>query len=78
MNKQVTCREREILSLLAFSNQRIALKLGISKRTVDTHIKNLCEKYESLNRTELLVKSLIQGCISVEDLILELTEEKEQ
>ena len=78
MNKTITRREKEILSLLAFTNKKIALKLGLSKRTVDTYINNLFRKFDSFNKTELLVKSLIQGCISVEELILEQPEEKEQ
>lgn len=70
MNKTITRREKEILSLLAFTNREIALKLGLSKRTVDTYINNLFRKFDSFNRNELLIKSLIQDVLRKEDLII--------
>lgn len=52
----LTEREVEILKLIAkeFTNQQIADKLHISKRTVDTHRTNLLQKTNSKNTAGLV------------------------
>jgi NarL family two-component system response regulator LiaR len=51
-----TRREREILILLKqnYGNQRIALKLGLSQRTVENHISHIYLKTGCLTRQELM------------------------
>ena len=48
-------REREVLALMAegMSNQQIATHLGISDKTVKTHVSNVLGKLGLTNRTEL-------------------------
>lgn len=53
----ITQREKEIIRHIAegFTNQQIADKLFISRRTVDTHRKNILHKLQ-LNNTAALIK----------------------
>ena len=53
-------REMEILILICqgMSNQEIAYKLFISKRTVDKHRANILEKSESKNTAQLVVYAI--------------------
>ena len=51
-------REEEVITLLlqGKSNKEIALLLGISKRTVDFHLKNIYAKLHVNSRVELILK----------------------
>jgi len=53
---KVTPRERDVLTLLADGNnqQEIALALGISPKTVATHIQNLLGKFGAHSRAQLV------------------------
>ncbi|MBN2613706.1 MAG: response regulator transcription factor [Bacteroidales bacterium] len=64
---QITKREMEILQLVAqgLSNQEIADKLFISKRTVDGHKNNLIVKTGSKNIVDLLVYSIKNGLVKI-------------
>lgn len=61
----LTSREKEILKLVLeeFSNQEIADKLDISKRTVEAHKRNLLEKTGSKNLAGLVRYGLEHGII---------------
>lgn len=50
-------REREVLSLIAsgLSNQEIAAKLYLSKRTVDKHRENILTKTQAKNTADLIM-----------------------
>jgi len=52
----LTQREKEILKLLAleYTNEKIAVALTISYRTVETHRKNIMQKTKSHNLAGLL------------------------
>jgi two-component system nitrate/nitrite response regulator NarL len=52
--RQLSLREREILSCLADgnSNKAIARQLGITEATVKVHMKNLLRKIDAVNRTQ--------------------------
>lgn len=64
-----TPSEREVqrLGLLAAggSNGEIALKLGISVRTVESHLRRLFARYGVLSRTELAIFAVLEGWIPV-------------
>ena len=64
---KLTKRELEVLGLVAegLSNQEIADKLFISKRTVDGHKANLIQKTGSKNIVDLLIYSLRKGLIKI-------------
>ena len=57
----LSAREMEIIELVAdgLTNQEIAERLTISKRTVDNHVSNMFTKTGSKNRVALLNMSLI-------------------
>ena len=66
-NKRITNREVEIIRLLSdgFSNQKIAGKLGISHRTVDTHRTNIMQKAKVKNVAELVKYAIINKLIHI-------------
>ena len=65
----ITERELEVLKLAArgLSNRDIALQLGISVRTVQTHLSNVFNKMGVGSRTEAVMLGLRQGIITLED-----------
>lgn len=58
-------RELEIIELVAIglTNQEIAQRLTISKRTVDNHVSNIFTKTGAKNRVALLNWAMDQGKI---------------
>jgi DNA-binding NarL/FixJ family response regulator len=56
--ENLTPRELEILELLAHGDlcKEIADKLGLSLRTVHTHLKNIYEKLHVRSRTQAVLK----------------------
>ncbi|MEB3271636.1 MAG: LuxR C-terminal-related transcriptional regulator [Synechococcus sp.] len=58
-------REQEIIELVAvgLTNQEIALRLVISKRTVDNHVSNIFTKTGAKNRVALLNWAMDHGKI---------------
>ena len=63
-------REMEILELVAtgLTNQEIAERLEISKRTVDNHISNILTKTKTDNRVELVRWALQWGKVCLNDV----------
>jgi len=63
-------RELEILNLAAkgLSNKAIASELGISERTVQTHMVNIFRKLEVGSRTEAVIHALREGWVTLDDL----------
>ncbi len=61
----LSTREMEIIGLVAdgLTNQEIAQKLTISKRTVDNHVSNMFTKTGSKNRVALLNWAMDHGKI---------------
>ena len=61
----LSAREMEIIGLVAdgLTNQEIAEKLTISKRTVDNHVSNMFTKTGSKNRVTLLNWAMDHGKI---------------
>lgn len=63
-------RELQIIDLVAagLTNQEIAAKLEISKRTVDNHISNILTKTETGNRVALVRWALHWGKVCLNDV----------
>jgi DNA-binding NarL/FixJ family response regulator len=56
-------REREVLQLVVdgASNDEIGSRLGISSRTVESHLRRLFERHGVASRTELAARALREG-----------------
>ena len=65
MNASLSARELESIELVAegLTNQEIAERLTISKRTVDNHVSNVFTKTGSKNRVALLNWAMDHGKI---------------
>nr|WP_263971812.1 response regulator transcription factor [Leptolyngbya ohadii] len=63
-------RELQIVELVAagLTNQEIAEKLDISKRTVDNHISNILTKTETGNRVALVRWALQWGKVCIDEV----------
>jgi DNA-binding CsgD family transcriptional regulator len=68
--KDVTNREKQVLRLVCydFDDDQIVDNIKRSRRTVDTHIRNLYKKLDVKNRVNLLRKALILGLVKIKDL----------
>ena len=66
----LSSRELQIIDLVAagLSNQAIAQKLEISKRTVDNHISNILTKTLTENRVALVRWALKWGKVCLNDV----------
>lgn len=64
---KITKREQEILALIfeEYTNPEIANLLGISRRTVDTHRKNLLRKLNVRNTAGLIRYALKSGFVEI-------------
>jgi len=62
----LTRREREVLELIARgrSNKRIALELGISEKTVKTHVGHLLAKLGVSDRTQAALLAVQHGLVA--------------
>ncbi len=63
-------RELEIVSLIAdgLTNQQIADRLEIKKRTVDNHISNILSKTRTDNRVSLVRWALVWGKVCLDNV----------
>jgi DNA-binding NarL/FixJ family response regulator len=63
---QLTGREREVLALIAQgrANKRIALELGISEKTVKTHVGHVLAKLGVTDRTQAAVLAVQEGLVT--------------
>jgi DNA-binding NarL/FixJ family response regulator len=59
----LSAREREVLRLVVdgASNDEIGGRLGISSRTVESHLRRLFERLGVASRTELAARALREG-----------------
>ncbi len=63
---RLTRREHEVLELIARgqSNKRIAFALGISEKTVKTHVGHLLAKLDVTDRTQAALLAVREGLVS--------------
>lgn len=63
-------RELEILKMAArgMSNQDIATRLYLSRRTIQSHLANIFRKMEVGSRTEAVLQALRKGWLGLDDL----------
>ena len=63
--ERLTRRERDVLELIARgrSNKRIALELGISEKTVKTHVGHLLAKLGVSDRTQAALLAVEEGLV---------------
>jgi DNA-binding CsgD family transcriptional regulator len=61
-------RQRQIVSLIAqdFCDKEIARKLGMSARTVDSHLQRLYVRYGIHSRAALVAKCLIEDPVGLQ------------
>ena len=66
--RQPSARELEALRLLArgATNDEIAVGLGISIKTVESHLRRLFGRYGVLSRTELAMLAMREGWLGRE------------
>ncbi|WP_017327121.1 LuxR C-terminal-related transcriptional regulator [Synechococcus sp. PCC 7336] len=69
-NDNLSDRELQVVELIAtgLTNQDIAKRLEISKRTVDNHISNILEKTRTANRVALVRWALQWGKVCLDDV----------
>jgi DNA-binding NarL/FixJ family response regulator len=67
--EKLSDREFEVLRLAArgLPNKEIAYRLGLSVRTVHSHLANIFLKMQVGSRTEAVLLALRQGMISLQD-----------
>jgi len=66
-HEPITSREREVLVMIAagYSNRMIADEMGISRRTVEVHRRNLKAKLKTRNSAQMIQSAIQLGLISV-------------
>ena len=69
-NSPLSDRELQVIELVAagLTNQDIADRLEISKRTVDNHISNILNKTNTNNRVALVRWALQSGKVCIDDV----------
>jgi DNA-binding CsgD family transcriptional regulator len=69
-NQPLSDRELQVIELVAggLTNQEIAEKLEISKRTVDNHISNILTKTATDNRVSLVRWALQWGKVCLDEV----------
>jgi DNA-binding NarL/FixJ family response regulator len=67
---KLTPREIELLrvAVKGGTNKEIATELGISDRTVQTHMVNIFRRLEVNSRTEAVLRALREGLLTIDDL----------
>jgi two-component system response regulator NreC len=68
-SRALTRRQLEVLALVArgFTNQRVAVELGLSPRTVDRHLENMMRRLGMHTRVELVSYALRERWIELDD-----------
>jgi two-component system, NarL family, response regulator LiaR len=66
VHDHLTAREREVLALIVrgLSNKRIALELGVSEKTVKTHVGHVLAKLGVSDRTQAALHAVRAGLVT--------------
>jgi DNA-binding CsgD family transcriptional regulator len=69
IEQQLTPAEKRIVILVAsgLQNKEIAVRCGVKKRTIDSHITKMLQKTQTENRVHLVVWALYKGIINIEE-----------
>jgi DNA-binding CsgD family transcriptional regulator len=61
----LTERETEVLSLVALglTNKEIAQRLGLGRRTVETHVEHVLGKFNAASRTRAVAEAIRAGLL---------------
>lgn len=64
---RLTVREREVLEMVlaGLSNDEIAGRLQASRKTIETHLSNLYERFEVMSRLELALRAEREGWLEI-------------
>lgn len=56
-------REQQVIALVAegLSNDEIGVRLGLSMKTIESHLRRMFDRYGVMSRTELVVVAMRQG-----------------
>lgn len=67
--EKLTERETEVLRLLALgrANKELSLELGISEKTVKTHVSSILAKLNVPSRTQAALHAVRIGLVSIEE-----------
>ena len=59
-------RERQVIAAVVAgrTNAEIATELGLSEKTVETHLHRLFDRYAVLSRTELAIRAVDEGWVA--------------
>jgi NarL family two-component system response regulator LiaR len=65
---ELTPRERQVAELIARGgqNKRIALELGISEKTVKTHVSSILRKLDVADRTQVAMHAVREGWVELD------------
>lgn len=68
--RRPTDREIEVLTLVCAgaSNDEIGVQLGVTEKTVESHLRRLFDRYGVLSRTELAVLAMREGWVAEKPL----------
>ncbi len=63
----LTSRQRNVLELMAngYTNEEIALELGVSIETVKSHVKKMLARMNARNRCHLVTVGFLTGLLSI-------------
>lgn len=70
MIESLTPQEYKILLLIAqgFPTKQVAEKIGVRRRTVESHLVNARQKFDARNTLHLVVLALDSGIITLEEI----------
>jgi len=65
---QLTARQTQVLQLLVYgmAQKQIGLELGISRKTVETHLSRARRKFDVSNNSKLIARAVARGDVCVD------------
>lgn len=65
---QLTPEELEVVKIMYKTNKEISAELNVPFWAVNSRIDRILEKTEAKNRTQAIIKSLLLGYVTLDDL----------